>query len=445
MLGLATYSLILLALIVGVWRRPTVGVAAVLCLYGLKQWGQSSTAFFAEHREFTNFAVFFIALFGLFRAAQRRSCVFCRIPSTTVLVVALYCYAFVSVIWSLDPSSALVQWAADAPYIITVALLAPLLFTDFEDTRTALTWTALTGTAICLLALAFGVWGNRGLVVYGHEAIAVGENIYEFETNPLAMSSLAGTVVIIATLWFARPNRALLRMLGAVCIPIGIAVILRTGTRGQLIATGAALIVALPIAYRLKEGRSTAALIFAALAVGGLGWWAASHVDIDSSRWGSSLAEDAVTGRFANAALLLHASSGDFRGIIFGLGNSSAYKLLGIYPHIAGLEVIAEEGLIGAAVYVAILLLAIRSIRRIARRADFTDLKRNVLAMITGLFVFELILSWKQGSLLISVYVFAYAIILARLESPIGTASHSAVPAAAMPDPVLPRFSNLLH
>jgi hypothetical protein len=445
MFGLVTYSSILLALIIGALWRPTVGVAAILCLFGLKQWGQSSTAFLAEHSEFTNFAIFFVALFGLFRAAQRRSCVFCQIPVVTVLILALYIYAFISITWTLDPAAALDQWLAEGPYVVTVAFLAPLLFSDFKDTRTAFTWTALTGTAICILVLAFGAWGNRGLVVYGHEVVKGGENIYEYETNPLAMSSLAGTVVIITTLWFARPNRTFLRVLAVICIPIAVAVILRTGTRGQLIATGAALVVALPIAFRLRELRSTATLLFAAVLVAGMGWWATSLVEVDSARWESSRSAEDVAGRFANAELLLRASTADFRSTLFGLGNSSAFKLLGIYPHITGLEVIAEEGLIGAVLYFAILFLAVRSITRIISRPDFTDLKRNVLAMITGLFVFELLVSWKQGSLLISVYVFAYAIILARLESPIRAAKNLPVPEIPMTTPGSPRFQNLLR
>ena len=445
MLGLVAYCLILLALIIGVWRRPTVGVAAVLCLFGLKQWGQSSTAFFAEYRQFTNFAVFFIALFGLLRVAQRRSCVFCGIPTVSVLIITLYSYAFVSIVWSLDPTAALAQWAEQGPYVITVTLLAPLLFSDFDDTRTALTWTATVGTAICLLSLVFGNWGVRGLLLYGHDAATGGENIFAFETNPLAMSSLAGTVVVISALWFARPNRPVRRFLAVICILIGLAVALRTGSRGQLIAIGVALIVALPIAFRMKEGRSTAALLVTVLVVGGMGWWATSFVEVDSARWASSSSVEAVTGRFDNAELLLRASIATLRGMIFGLGNSSAFKVLGIYPHITGLEVIAEEGIIGAAMYFAILFLAIRSIVRIISRPDFTDLKRNVLAMITGLFVFELIVSWKQGSLLISVYVFAYAIILARLESPIRAAKNYLVPDMAAAHPSVPRFQNLLR
>jgi len=61
------------------------------------------------------------------------------------------------------------------------------------------------------------------------------------------------------------------------------------------------------------------------------------------------------------------------------------------------------------------------------------------------LFVFELVLSWKQGSLLGSVYVFGYAIALARLERPIGSLNRLATPAQAGVVRSLPRFENLLR
>jgi hypothetical protein len=439
MLGLVTYSLILFTLAIGVWLRPTVGVAAVLCLYGLKQWGQSTTSFFYEHAQFTNYAVFILAMIGLVRAAQRRSCVFCGFPPTTMLVVALYLYSFISITWTPDVGASLDQWAAQGPYILTVALLAPLLFTDFEGTRAAFTWTAVTGAAICILALAFGKWADRGLVLYGHEAIQ------EYQTNPLAMASMAGTVALISAMWFGRPNGAGMRILSMAFIPIAIAVILRSAARGQLIATGAGLIVALPISLRIKSGRSIAALMLAAVMVIGLGMVASSFIEIDSTRWGSKQSTEDVTGRLANAEALLQASASSFSSTIFGLGNSSAFKIIGFYPHIAGLEVIAEEGLIGAGIYFTILLFAVRSIVRIAGQPQLSDLRRNVLATLSGLFVFEFILSWKQGSLLSSVYVFAYAITLARLETPIDGRSRMIEQSGVSHDPAAPTFQNLLR
>ena len=437
MLGLISYISILLVLVIGVLRWPTVGVAAVLCLYGLKQWGQSTTAFFAEHGQFTNYAVFVIALLGLVLAARKRSCVFCGIPTTTKLIVALIAYALFSVVWARDPLLSLDQWIAQGPYIITVAFLAPLLFTDFEDARIAFIWTAITGGTICALALVFGKWGNRGLLLYG--------DLHEWEANPLALSSLAGTVFLIAGLSLGRPSGILMRIFSLGCIPVMLAVILKSGSRGQLIASIAGVMLALPVAFRIRDARSTAALILSATLIVGLGSWGASLVEIDSSRWQRGDSGDAVTGRLASAETLLNASTSNFFTAVFGLGNSSSFQVIGIYPHIAGLEVIAEEGLIGAALYAAIIILTVRSIKRISGQPELTDIKRNVLAILTGLFVFEFILSWKQGSLLSSVYVFAYAITLARLESPIGEGSRASDQSGAGQSLAPPTFQNLLR
>jgi hypothetical protein len=443
MLGLITYLLILLTLLIGTWRRPAVGLGAVLCLYGLKQWGQSSTSFFSEYRQFTNYAVFIICVLGVIRAARTRSCVFCSTSTTAMLVLTMYAYAFVTISWAPDPQMSLDQWITSAPYLITITLLAPLLLSDIDDARTAFVATAFAGAAICALALAFGTWGDRGLVVFGHAALQDDSNIYRYETNPLALSSMAGTVFLICALSLGRPNGLVMRLFAMACIPITLAVILKSGSRGQIIASGAGLVVALPIAFRPKDGRSFATLIFIAVLVLGLGWWAASFVDLNSSRWSNTQASQDVEGRFAMAQALLGASTSNFLTTIFGLGNSSAFKVVGFYPHITGLEVIAEEGFVGATIYFSILFMAFRSVKRISGYLKMNDSQRNGLAILAGLFVFELILSWKQGSLLFSVYVFAYAIALARLEAPPIKRSPARLPAVTNTNP--PPFPNLLR
>lgn len=443
MFGLITFLGILLGLAIAAWRRPAIGLAAVLCLYGLKQWGQSTTAFFSEHREFANFAIFAITVVGVIRMVQRRGCLFCRIPLNAVLISILYLYAFISITWAPDPQTSFEQWVISGPYLVTIALLAPFLVDDLQDAAIAFRATAIAGAAICGLALAFGTWGGRGLVVYGHAALQDDFNIYRYETNPLALSTLGGTVFLIAALLLGRPSGALLRAFALACIPISLAVILRSGSRGQLLASGAGLFVGLPIAFRLKDGRSLASLILIACIVLGLGWWSTSFVDIDTTRWADSRASQDVAGRFEMAQALLGASSRNLFTALFGLGNSSAFSVVGYYPHITGLEIVAEEGVLGATVYFAILFLAFRSVLRIARRPGLADGQRNALAILASLFVFELILSWKQGSLLFSVYVFAYAIVLGRIERPAAQLEASAPDVATTTE--LPRFPNLLH
>jgi O-antigen ligase len=144
------------------------------------------------------------------------------------------------------------------------------------------------------------------------------------------------------------------------------------------------------------------------------------------------------------ARVLIAASTANFATTVFGLGNSSAFHVVGFYPHITALEVVAEEGILGAIIYFAILFLAFRNAIRISRNAALSASDRNALAILTGLFVFELILSWKQGSLLFSVYVFAYAIVLARLETPALKRAHDSAHRATMLENT-PRFPNLLR
>jgi hypothetical protein len=418
-----------------------VAIGAVLCLYGLKQWGQSTTGLLSEYREFTNYAVFFICLIGVARAARLRSCLFCTVPPAALLVLTLYAYAFLTITWAPDPWASLDQWLASAPYLITITLLAPLLLTRLDDARTAFIATALSGAALCALVLAFGHWGNRGLVLFGH-GVEDDLNIYRYQTNPLALSTMAGTVFLICALSLGKPNRWPMRLFAMACIPVALAVILKSGSRGQLIASGIALFAALPIAFRIKDGKSLATLALIAIVVLGLGWWGASLVDVDASRWSDARTSQDVAGRFAMARALLGVSTSEFFTALFGLGNSSAFQVLGIYPHITGLEVLAEEGIFGAAIYFSILLLTLRSVKRIIQ-LPLRDSERQGVAILAGLFLFELILSWKQGSLLFSVYVFAYSIALARLEESQRETSPARHQVAIGVRP--PRFQNLMR
>ncbi len=108
-------------------------------------------------------------------------------------------------------------------------------------------------------------------------------------------------------------------------------------------------------------------------------------------------------------------------------------------------EVLAEEGVLGALMYLAIIIFAIRSKRRphltsigIDRRdaERSCDAHRSVHIRV-GSFV-------EARNTPSSVYVFLYAIILARLEEPIG-ASTAPTSAPAVAAPSIPRFQNLLR
>ncbi|HEU4684704.1 MAG TPA: hypothetical protein VFS39_09420, partial [Nitrospira sp.] len=135
-------------------------------------------------------------------------------------------------------------------------------------------------------------------------------------------------------------------------------------------------------------------------------------------RWSERSAQESVAGRLSNAMLLLRLAYQAPDTVLFGLGNATAYdpRVLGIYPHFVPLEVLAEEGLVGFALYALVLFCACRTATRCFRLASDQPEERLLLGGLLGLFGFTLVLSLKQGSLLLNLEPFTLAILLGRYE-----------------------------
>jgi hypothetical protein len=411
MFGLLTCFSLLLLLAVGTIRRPAVGFAAILCLFGLKQWGQNTSSLLAYDRTIVNFAVALIVVVGaignwgkFIRRDQGQSTVW-------LLVLILYLYALVTVAWAPEIQTSLEQWSAALPYLLLIVVLAPLLIDDFNDVKTIANWTVAVGGGVCALALLFGTWGTRGLLVRG-------DFIGTVQTNPLAIANLGGTVVVLALVTAARPGRWYVRTFFLAMMPIGTAVILRSDSRGQLVAAAVAALFGMMLVSRRRNFQGMIALGVGALVMTGIGFWIWEQQGIHSSRWTDSQSAEDIGGRIAMATSLLSIATSSFPTAMFGAGNSSSFHYIGIYPHIAPLEILAEEGLVGFALYAAACVLAARTILKLWRSSRLRqqdDLQYGV-SILAALFLFEWILTWKQASLLSSTYAFAYAIVLDRLR-----------------------------
>jgi hypothetical protein len=440
MLGLATFSGLLLALFIGTVRRPAVAFAGVLCLYGLKQWGQDTSAFLAEHRTIANWSVAILVAIGLAtvrgRDPQRPAL---GLPMPWVCGVVLYFYAFGTLAWSPDPKVALAQWAAQSPYILIVAICAPFLLQGTQDVKRMCDWTVIIGTLLCGLALLFGHWGARGLLVNG--------DLTAMETDPLAIAGLGGTICVAAAL--ALPGAPWhKKLLYAVAVPVGIAAILRSGSRGQLLAAGVALLVGWPLISSRRNLSTWATLAVLALILNLIGAWLFQQLGVDSERWTGMQSQEDVSGRLALAVALLRHAISSPASLLFGLSNSSSFFYIQIYPHIAPLEVLGEEGLVGAAIYLCMVastlqsILTIKaSIRAHAERGRADVSAGYALGVLTALFLFEFVLTLKQGTLLSSAYAIAYAAMLGRMAAwqPAAT-SAVAAPVAVAPAPPFPNL-----
>ena len=418
MFGLISCLVLFSVLCFGTLRKPVVAFAAVLCLYGLKQWSQNSSSFFASDRTLMNFAVALLVAVGLLRA-WRKNLDPGTVGSVWWLGVALYGYAFITLAWCPDLPDALTQWSLQIPYVLMIAVAAPLLIKTTDDMYLAANWTLWIGGGICVLALIFGKWGLRGLLVNG--------DFLRSETNPLAIASLGGTLCVIAMVSMMAPMSWTKKTLLAAVALIGIAVILRSGSRGQLIAAVIGALAGMPMAAKKRSIGAWVTMVIVVFIVMQAGWWIWDQLGVDSARWSGKRTSEDAEGRLLMATTLLSAASHDPVKLVIGLGNSSAFHYVGFYPHIALLEIIAEEGIVGCAVYFSMLVLTVRNVIMLDRKARSVgnhDAGR-VIAVLAALFIFEWVLTFKQGTLLSSVYVVAYAAIISALHKQLANVADS--------------------
>jgi O-antigen ligase len=99
--------------------------------------------------------------------------------------------------------------------------------------------------------------------------------------------------------------------------------------------------------------------------------------------------------------------------LLFGLGNSASWSrsLVGGYPHVVPLEILGELGLFGFVLFaVAVLTLFLRAFTGSTRR----NMPHNAVldfAALFGCWVFALLLSCKQGTVIFSTDLLMYAVL----------------------------------
>jgi hypothetical protein len=413
MIGLSVYLAIAGGLFIALWRYPAVALAGVLCMFGLEQWGQATTPFFAQHHTATNYLIGGILVLGLLvQGAKKGFSLLAGYPLVGWLTLALFLYAFASAQWASRSDISLDLWASRWPYLITIITLSPLLITQSRDLRIANIGLLAVGGLLTILLLFFVQWEYRRIVM-GH---GLG--------NPLAVSSMAGIVVLIAVLADPWPESRLWVPLKWALIGLCLVLIVRSGSRGQLLGTILISIACWPISRRLADVKQFVILGLVVVFLGGAVSWAIQEYSSEQmygargSRWNEQAAQEDLSGRLNNAILLVRLAYASPETILIGLGNSASYdpRILGIYPHFVPLEVLAEEGLIGFGLYLAILFYSIRSCFRCFRRIVDEPRERLLLGGLVGLYMFTLLLSFKQGSLLGNLEFFMSSIILGRYE-----------------------------
>lgn len=410
MLGSLVYLGIFGLLAAGTIRRPAFGLSAAFCMFVIEQWGLTKVAFVASHPSLTNYLGCLIVLLGIaakFLRGQRFRLIngpvhFC--------VILLYLYSACSLLWTPALDAAVVEWRHNLPYALLTFVLIPVLIQDTEDAREGLSATQIVGGLLALLFAVFVDYGFRSIEseIDGGEAVRL----------PGAPAGLGAYIFIISCLLAKREALNLIFSLGVMAL--GIFLVMQSGSRGPLLA----MIICAGTFMGVSRSTSAPQQVVFLFFGGALSLLAAYLAFTELSQFFFSTqggrytiegAETAYGGRMEMAAMLLdHYLAGGPLTLLFGLGTSASFSpsIIGFYPHIVPVEILGELGLIGATLFLIIVWRTLSLVFSIVGMQDWEPNDRRIVTVLAALFVFELFMSLKAGSLLRGLNLCLFSILL---------------------------------
>jgi len=402
-------SLVILA--AGVLGKPGIAVALAWSMIALESVLQQSNQFLVSNSSVVNFFIAGLVGvtigWGIIRGKYRKL----KIPKQLWLYLILISYCAISYFWSQSPTDTFDRIKLQLPYIITFCLLAPLCLINAKQLNTAITVLIYFGILI-VIAINLSTIGLRGIIIDSVQGKAV-------EANPLAAASFSAYVgfASLFSIWGKKLwnfNSLLKLCFVGFCVTA----MYSSGSRGQVIAFAGISAIFLPLIAGVAAKRST---ILAILAISIATFAVVIFVEQTelTTRWQyQKMLEDQI-GRFDMLKeVMKHWVSAGPTAWIFGIGSSSSFKYLNAYPHIVLGETLAEEGIVGLTLLLAIISITIKQGFRLISTPSLPSEVRVNIGIIFAIFTFNLLLSFKQGSLLGSAStVFCFALIIGWLHT----------------------------
>ena len=413
MIGIAAYATIVAGLFISLWRYPAVALAGVLCMFGLEQWGQATTTFFAQQHTVTNIMIGGMLVLALgVQGVRKGSSIFAGYPPVGWLTFALFVYAFASTQWAPRSDISLNLWANGRSYLITFLVLSPLIVTETKDLRSAYTALLLIGGTLSILLLFFVKWETRRIVL-DH---GLG--------NPLTVAAMAGMVVLIAILADPWPQSKLWLPCKWVLVALCLALVVRSGSRGQLLGVIVLSAACWPLSRRIAGPRQFIAWVFYYCSLLGSQPWHCGRSGQNKKR--ITLEEVDGTSKRCRAQcpvvltrLCIYFGFGTvlqdntFWSWEFGIIRPTHTRHLSAF---VPLEILAEEGLIGIILFLLILSITAKNALRCYRHIQKSPSERPIFAVLVAMFLYTLLLALKQGNLLGNLELFMFGIVIGKYD-----------------------------
>ncbi|WP_146533670.1 O-antigen ligase family protein [Rubripirellula reticaptiva] len=408
MLQLITYITIAIAIFLAYKSKERMGYALGLMwsMYAWEQLVQQGNAFLLQRGSLINIGLTLLAILAILFAYPRGELRHFRFQPPHLCVIGLLSLAVASSLWTISPKDTEEQLRLMAPYLFAFVLVCPFLAQNPRAIKDAINVTIYFG-GLVLLGLLFSKIGSRGVILTRVGGVNV-------EGNPLATASYAGIVAICTgfSVYNDRTNKALL-LLKLAIVALALWTVVRSGSRGQMVALVVSTLLMLPLTARLAVRRSTIMPLLTIAIFCGAAIWAIDHYDL-SARWRWVSINGAREGRFQMVIRLLEvwASGGPFTWI-GGLGSSSSFRIVGFYPHCVPPEVLAELGLVGFALLVMFVVGVTNRGLAFLKSTSIDPSTRLLIGTLFTMFFFDALLSLKQGSFLGSPFFLCHGISIA--------------------------------
>jgi hypothetical protein len=223
--------------------------------------------------------------------------------------------------------------------------------------------------------------------------------------NPLAIGEMGGMIALMAALIKPPKGNQVYFLLRAAAFIVGMGLAIGSGSRGQVLAAGLCGVAFFPLARRLASPKHfvIGAIGFMVLAAGLYLVFKVFIGQQNEQRW-------EVFGMLRDTMLRMTyvqelasefmASPGSW---VFGLG-TSAYVAISpdtqnTYVHNVAAEAVFEHGLVGGALFVAIMWLTFKNGRRLFGAYQHDESLRSAVAVVLAMCTYSLLLALKQGSM----------------------------------------------
>lgn len=402
--------------------RPPLAFALVVLLFPIEQVVQAHAPRLISSAigiQAVNYSVGLAALFAAAKVALTQPGGLSRwMNMATVSAIIMLVWAAVTLLWSPGRTEGLLMVSGNWPYLILLVLLAPVLVSDVDDLQVSVQALLVLGMALCAVVVFSPEFTSK----YGRLGYVIASGV---RSNPLAIGELGGVVLLVAAT--IRGST----LLGVPLLPLriaaallGVLVAIKSGSRGQLIFSVIVAVLMVPVATPIRNVGaflSSAVVIVVTVLVldfvisNQLGGFEARRFSGEAVLYGDSSA----FGRARNVTSMGAEWIRNPAAILLGLGYNAFSQLPSAggqpYSHVIFADAIFELGLPGLALLVAGLAASVSGAIGLWRAHAADRKPRAAVAVLIGLFVYQVLLVNKQGAIWGVPIFFTFEAVLARL------------------------------